>query len=267
MQIRFYILILLLNRFAMENTSADSWVGYTTDNHFPLQNIPFGAFASPKDGATHCCTRVGDWVIDLSWLENEGILAEHGNLWKELHDNGKKIFSHEHLNKYMDLSKEHWHEARVAIQNVFKTENRETYETRVLENCAFKHNEVIMTMPVFIRDYTDFYSSKNHAYNVGCMFRGPDNALQANWLHLPVGYHGRASSVVLTGTDVRRPKGQVTADKLTPNWSECKRLDFELEVGTFIGNGNKLGDPINIKGASDHIFGLCLVNDWSARDM
>lgn len=99
------------------------------------------------------------------------------------------------------------------------------------------------------------------------MFRGPDNALQPNWLHLPVGYHGRASSVVLSGTDVRRPKGQVSADKVTPTWSECKRLDFELEVGAFIGKGNELGTPIKVSQAADHIFGLCILNDWSARDL
>ena len=122
-------------------------------------------------------------------------------------------------------------------------------------------------MPVFIRDYTDFYSSRNHAFNVGCMFRGPDNALQPNWLHLPVGYHGRASSIVVDGTPIRRPKGQVSADRTNPTWSECKRLDLELEMGTFIGKPNALGDPITVDDARDHVFGYCLLNDWSARDL
>lgn len=124
-----------------------------------------------------------------------------------------------------------------------------------------------MTLPVKIGDYTDFYSSKNHAYNVGVMFRGPDNALQPNWVHLPVGYHGRASSVVISGTDVRRPKGQVTADQKTPQWSECKRLDLELEMGAFVGKSNKLGEPVKIDNANEHIFGYVLLNDWSARDI
>lgn len=129
--------------------------------------------------------------------------------------------------------------------------------------------EVHMLMPVFIRDYTDFYSSKNHAYNVGCMFRGPDNALQPNWTHLPVGYHGRASSIVIDETPVIRPKGQVTADGTNPNWAEngCRLLDFELEMGTIIGKGNKLGHPIKVNDADDHVFGFTMLNDWSARDI
>lgn len=122
-------------------------------------------------------------------------------------------------------------------------------------------------MPIKVGDYTDFYSSKNHAYNIGVMFRGPDNALQPNWLHMPIGYHGRASSVVVSGTDIIRPKGQVSADKVNPQWSECKRLDFELEMGTVIGKGNKLGHPIKITDAENHIFGYTLLNDWSARDL
>ncbi len=132
---------------------------------------------------------------------------------------------------------------------------------------AHAAGEVKMVMPVQIHDYTDFYSSKNHAYNIGVMFRGKDNALQPNWLHLPVGYHGRASSVVMTGTEIRRPKGQISKDKVTPEWSQCNRLDYELEVGAFIGTGNALGDPIKVDDAHNHVFGLCLLNDWSARDL
>lgn len=127
----------------------------------------------------------------------------------------------------------------------------------------------VMTMPVFIRDYTDFYSSKSHAYNVGVMMRGPDNALQPNWTHVPVGYHGRASSIVLDGTPITRPKGQVSPPEgeKQPQWSACKLLDFELEMGTIIGKGNNLGQPIKIANAREHIFGHCMLNDWSARDI
>lgn len=129
-----------------------------------------------------------------------------------------------------------------------------------------------MRMPVFIRDYTDFYSSKNHAYNVGCMFRGPANALNPNWVHLPVGYHGRASSIVVDGTEIRRPKGQVgpppgQTEVTTPSWSKCNRLDLELEMGTIIGAGNQMGQPIKVNNAKDHIFGYTLLNDWSCRDL
>ena len=122
-------------------------------------------------------------------------------------------------------------------------------------------------MPVFIRDYTDFYSSKNHAFNVGCMFRDPATALNPNWVHLPVGYHGRASSIVVSGTPITRPKGQVSADKVTPQWSQSNRLDLELEMGTIIGRSNKLGEPVKVNNARDHIFGYVLLNDWSSRDL
>jgi fumarylacetoacetase len=120
---------------------------------------------------------------------------------------------------------------------------------------------------MFVGDYTDFYSSFNHAYNIGVMVRGHDNAIQPNWKHLPVGYHGRASSIVIDGTPIIRPRGQVSADKVTPSWSECKRMDFELELGTIVSHGNKMGHPIKTNDARDHIFGYVLLNDWSARDM
>jgi fumarylacetoacetase len=124
-----------------------------------------------------------------------------------------------------------------------------------------------MVLPVFIRDYTDFYSSKNHAYNIGVMFRGKDNALQPNWLHVPVGYHGRASSIVIDGTPITRPKGQVSGDGVTPTWSSSMRLDVELEMGTILCCGNELGKPIKIDNARDHIFGFVMLNDWSSRDI
>jgi fumarylacetoacetase len=177
-----------------------------------------------------------------------------------------QVFSHETLNKFMAFGAEGRKEARESIQSLFAAGN-DKIPQELREKSVFKASEVEMHMPVFIRDYTDFYSSKNHAFNVGCMFRGPENALQPNWLHLPVGYHGRASSIVKSGTPIRRPKGQVSADKKTPNWSQCMRLDLELEMGTFIGTPNQLGDPVTVEDARNHIFGYCLLNDWSARDL
>mmetsp|Transcript_106939 Transcript_106939/g.147969 ORF Transcript_106939/g.147969 Transcript_106939/m.147969 type:complete len:150 (-) Transcript_106939:1602-2051(-) len=146
-------------------------------------------------------------------------------------------------------------------------EGSEKVSAEVRERAFFPADKVKMTMPVFVRDYTDFYSSKNHAFNIGCMVRGPDNALQPNWHHLPVGYHGRASSIVLDGTPIRRPKGQVSADKKTPTFSDCKRMDFELEMGTYLTKSNDLGHPVKVNDAKDHIFGFSLLNDWSARDV
>ena len=231
-----------------------SWVEYTTDSHFPVQNIPYGVFANPTTGKDACCTRVGDYIFDLSGFEASGILTT---------SQGK--FASSTLNDFMELGKEAWSTTRTRLQEIFSKDSADKAEA---EKHGVKVEEVpAMRMPVFIRDYTDFYSSKNHAYNVGVMFRGPDNALQPNWLHLPVGYHGRASSVVLTGTDITRPMGQTSADKKTPSWGQCKRLDFELEVGAYVGTGNKLGEPIKIENAADHLFGLCILNDWSARDL
>jgi len=133
----------------------------------------------------------------------------------------------------------------------------------------FDADKVEMRMPMFIRDYTDFYSSRNHAFNLGSILRGAGNELQPNWSHLPVGYHGRASSIVVSGTDIRRPRGQVkiAPDKQEPKWSQSMTMDFELEMGTFLSHGNEMGTPIKVNNARDHIFGFVILNDWSARDI
>jgi len=176
------------------------------------------------------------------------------------------VFCKENLNKFMELGKAAKLEVRAALQAIF-AEGSTKLSDELKESAMFPASGVSMRMPVFIRDYTDFYSSYSHAYNVGVMIRGADNAIQPNWLHLPVGYHGRASSIVLSGTPVRRPKGQVSADKVNPTWSASMRLDLELEMGTIIGVANNLGDPIPVNEAREHIFGHCLLNDWSARDL
>jgi len=155
----------------------------------------------------------------------------------------------------------------LALQAIFGIQNKELYESKILEHAAFANSEVKLTMPVFIRDYTDFYSSKNHAMNMGIMFRGKDNALMPNWVHIPIGYHGWASSVVVSGTEFVRPKGQASPDKVNPVWTQCNRLDYEVEMGLIVGKTNDLGKPVKITEAADHIFGLCVVNDWSAWDM
>src|SRR5262249_3126104 len=140
--------------------------------------------------------------------------------------------------------------------------------TELRERALLPLSAVTLHLPVAIGDYTDFYSSKEHARNVGIMFRGEANALMPNWLHLPVAYHGRASSGVLSGTPIRRPSGQIKPkDADAPQFSPSRELDFELETGFFIGPGNCLGEPISVDEADDHIFGMVLVNDWSARDI
>lgn len=201
-------------------------------------------------------------VIDLSILEHERLLSEGPIMANVDHH----VFCESTLNKFMELGKEAKLEVRAALQSLFAEGSTKLTE-ELKQASMFPAEGADLRMPVFIRDYTDFYSSYSHAFNVGSMIRGPDNAIQPNWLHLPVGYHGRASSIVVSGTPIRRPKGQVSADRKVPTWSPCMRMDLELEMGTLIGRANNMGDPIPVNEARDHIFGFVLLNDWSARDM
>lgn len=235
-----------------------SSIAYDATNEFPLENIPFGVFIHPALNKGHCATRIGDKVIDLNVLEHERLFD--GPLFSKLDHH---VFCKDTLNDFIELGPDYRKEARATLQSLFA----EGKSISIKDEYMFDAASVTLKMPIFIRDYTDFYSSKNHAYNVGVMFRGPENALNPNWLHLPVGYHGRASSIVVDGTPIRRPKGQVSADKLNPSWSQCNRLDLELEMGTVIGKANNLGDPIKVGDARDHVFGYVLLNDWSARDL
>lgn len=253
----------------METEKLSSFIHYDTSSHFPIQNIPFGVFYPKLDHTKtpRCGTRIGDFAVDLAYFEKKGLF--NGELFSGLSGQGITVFDQPSLNKFMGLERKYWSEARKTIQNHLSSDSelKNDMETR---NYAFYHiNDVIMCLPAQIGDYTDFFSSKNHAYNLGVMIRGKDNALQPNWTQLPVGYHGRASSVVVSGNEMFRPRGQVKpADKEFPEFSECKRLDFELEVGAFLGGKlNKLGYPIKCSEAENYVFGLVLLNDWSARDI
>lgn len=239
-----------------------SFINIKKDSHFPIQNIPFGIFRDKKNQTPRAGVAIGSSVVDLSVIEDSGLLK------KTLNGN-QKIFSKPYLNDFMSLGKKVCGNVRNEIQNLLNENNPELRDNSELKSkCLYAVNEIEMCMPVKIGDYTDFYSSKEHATNVGIMFRGKDNALMPNWLHLPVAYHGRASSIVLSGTEIRRPKGQTKADdEAVPSFGPTKLLDFELEMGFFIGAANNLGEPIPVEKASDHIFGMVLVNDWSARDI
>ncbi|HET6528213.1 MAG TPA: fumarylacetoacetase, partial [Balneolaceae bacterium] len=209
------------------------------------------------------CTAIGDYVVDLSELSAAGVFDG-----PEL--DGESVFRESSLNNFMELGHEAWAEARMVISNLLSAD-----EPALRDNEALRQRiitpmiDVEMIMPINIGDYTDFYSSEPHARNVGTMFRGPDNALKPNWKHLPVGYHGRASSVVVSGTDVYRPQGQIlpSGSEDVPVFEPSRLLDFELEMGFVTGPGNPLGEPIPVNKAHEHIFGMMLVNDWSARDI
>lgn len=243
------------------NPNLKSWIDVDSDSHFPIQNLPFGVFCPSNGGDLHVCTIIGDYVIDLSILDLNGVFA-NSNLQDTL------VFDEPTLNAFMSLGRDAWKETRLILSNLFSEDNSDIRDSKIKDDILFHVSDVEMRLPVDIGDYTDFYSSKEHATNVGKMFRGEENALMPNWLHLPVAYHGRASSVVVSGTDIKRPSGQMlTKDSSSPSFGVSNRLDFELEMGFLVGPGNSLGNPISTQEAENHIFGLALVNDWSARDI
>jgi len=228
-----------------------SFIEVSPESDFPIQNLPYGIFSTKKTPSPRVGTRIGDWVVDLSMLDDDNLFG-----------NRFGFFADSTLNRFMSSGREIWREARQRL-----TELLSGGSSQVKQEALHPIQDVDMHLPVAIGDYTDFYASREHATNVGIMFRGKENALMPNWLHLPVGYHGRASSVVVSRTDVIRPRGQVKPEDAPPEFIPSRQLDFELEMGFFIGTGNELGQPISIKNASEHIFGMVLLNDWSARDI
>src|SRR5438874_2652488 len=238
-----------------------SFVEVSPDSYFPIQNLPFGIF-QPKQGKPRVGVAIGDLITDLSVLEELGHFRS-----PEFRD--QKVFSEDSLNTFLALGRPAWRKTREVLQHLLSTETPTLRDNARLRGKVFyAQKDAAMKLPARICNYTDFYSSYHHAHNVGTMLRGPENALMPNWKWLPVAYHGRASSVVVSGTDVRRPSGQTKApDAAAPAFGPTKSFDYELETAFLIGPGNSLGEPIPIDRASDHIFGLVLMNDWSARDI
>ena len=221
------------------------------NSDFPIQNLPYGIFSTKENPTPRVGTRLGDVVIDLAMLDAENAFGKQYS-----------FFADASLNPFMAAGRDVWREIRQRLTRLVAEEQASLKSDALI----FIH-EVRMHLPVEVGDYTDFYASREHATNVGIMFRGKENALMPNWLHLPVGYHGRASSVVLSGTDVIRPRGQVKPKDAPLDFVASRQLDFELEMGFFVGKGNDLGEPISIEDAHEHIFGMVLLNDWSARDI
>ena len=236
-----------------------SFLDVPTDAPFPIQNLPYGVFRPSTGARPRVGVAIGDRVLDLHVLEAKGLLGAGTD---------ERLFDRPSLNAFMAAGPDVWQRVRTQLQHLLAADTATLRDDPELqEHVFYMQAEVDLLLPVEIGDYTDFYSSRAHATNVGTMFRGKDHALQPNWLHLPVGYHGRASSVVVSGTDVRRPNGQLKPDDGPPTFGPSRLLDFELEMGFFTGPGNALGTPIPIGEAEQHIFGLVLVNDWSARDI
>jgi fumarylacetoacetase len=244
-----------------------SFVDVAPDSHFPLENLPYGVFKARDGGAARIGVAIGDSIVDLAELERAGLL-------KDLPPGPSRTgiaaaTTRDALNELMSLGRPAWRALRQKLQHLLASETSILRDNAELRKRAFHQQaDVTMQVPARIGDYTDFYSSYHHAHNVGTMLRGPENALMPNWKWLPVGYHGRASSIVISGTDVRRPKGQTKApDAAAPTFGPSKSFDYELETAFFVGPGNSLGEPIEIDRATEHIFGLVLMNDWSARDI
>ena len=245
---------------AANNPKLKSWVEVPERSDFPIQNLPFGIY-STETKSKRVGIAIGESILDLGELKALDLLS---NLPFEKDD-----FLTNYLNPMMGHGKKNITHLRNRISELLSKSNSELSSNRdAIKNCLDKQNESKMHLPINIGDYTDFYSSEQHAYNVGCMFRDPNNALLPNWKHIPVGYHGRSSSIIPSGQAIHRPKGQQKADDAeNPTFGPCKLLDFELEMGFFTFEGKPLGDQISTNEADDFIFGMCLFNDWSARDI
>ncbi len=243
------------------NPNRKSWLTVAENSDFPIQNIPFGVFLT-KDDIITIGTRIGDYAIDLGALHQLGYFDGI-----PLTDD---IFLQDTLNDFIADGRKTWRLVRNRIADIFDVKNsklRDNAEHK--DKIIFRMDEVEMQLPVSVGDYTDFYASKEHATNVGSLFRDPENALLPNWLQIPIGYHGRSSSIVPSGTPIRRPIGQQrpSEGETTPNFGPSKLLDFELEMAFITTVANDLGDRIPIEEAEEYIFGLVLFNDWSARDI
>lgn len=242
------------------NPQLKSWIEVSKDSDFPIQNIPFGVI-STKDDEWMLATRIGDYAISLPKLYDFGY-------FKGIEMDEEVLFD-ETLNAFIAEGKEVWRAVRNRISEIFEENNAELRDhAEHRAQIIYKLDEVQVEMPIFVGDYTDFYSSKEHATNVGKMFRDPNNALLPNWLHIPVGYHGRSSTVVPSGVPVRRPLGQTLPPNAdSPVFGPSKRVDFELETAFITSNANEMGERVSVDNAEDFIFGMVLLNDWSARDI
>ena len=232
-----------------------SWVDSANDpaGSFPLNNLPFGVFST--DGSEpRCATAIGDQVLDLAALQQVGLIANHG-------------FDRPALNTFMGAGRAAWAEVRRALTELLAETAAPTVQETV-RPALHPIETVTLHLPFAVAEYTDFYAGRQHAFNVGSMFRGPDNALPPNWFHIPIGYNGRASTVVPSGTNIVRPQGQLkdpAADR--PTFGPCRRLDIELELGAVVGLPTEMGRRVTVDEADELIFGYLLLNDWSARDI
>ncbi|KAF4119420.1 fumarylacetoacetase [Geosmithia morbida] len=247
-----------------------SWVPIAAESPFSLANIPFGIISTDADSTCRPAIAIGDHALDLKAFSNGGGFSQSPEIEKHA-----AVFSRSTLNEFAALGRPFHRLTRTYLLDILRSDTqypallRDNPKLKTVAMVAF--SDLRNHMPMAVGDYTDFYASTNHAYNVGVLFRGPSNALQPNYKHLPVAYHGRASSVVVSGTSIRRPWGQTLRDPKAeikePILGPCQKMDIELEMGMFLCRPNDLGNPVHVDKAEEHIFGYVLMNDWSARDL
>lgn len=225
-----------------------SWLASANEEgcDFPIQNLPYGVFSIGGE-APRCGVAIGDRIVDLAACETRGLIDAGG------------AFGLPQLNGFIAQGRAKWDEIRARLTELLAEGGDESLPLVAMADAR-------LHLPIRVTEFTDFYASKNHAFNVGMLFRGPENALPAQWTHMPIGYNGRASSVVVSGTPIRRPMGQLGGEE-GPTWSPCRRLDLELELGAVIGGDSALGERVSVAEAERMIFGYVLLNDWSARDV
>ncbi|TGN53398.1 fumarylacetoacetase [Paracoccus liaowanqingii] len=216
------------------------------DCDFPIRNLPYGVF-STEGAAPRCGVAIGDMILDLAACEARGLLAAGGS------------FAAPQMNGFIARGRAEWDRIRATLTELLAHDGPRNLPLVAMANAR-------LHLPIRVTEFTDFYASKHHAFNVGVLFRGPENALPPQWTHMPIGYNGRASSVVMSGTDIRRPMGQVRGEA-GPEWTACRRLDLELELGAIVGADSAMGERIGVDRAEDMIFGYVLLNDWSTRDI
>jgi fumarylacetoacetase len=237
-----------------------SFIDVDASSDFPIQNLPYGVFSTAADPSPRVGVAIGDQVLDLAVLEREGLVAAGG---------ARSVFAQPAINPFMALGPNVWSQTRARISQLLRHDHPELRDNAALRVRALvPRRDATLHLPLHVEGFTDFYSSKEHATNVGVMFRDKSNPLLPNWLHIPIGYNGRASTVVVSGTAIHRPCGQLkppTAE--VPSFGPCKRLDFELEMGVVVGQPSRMGDRLTAAEAEAMIFGFVLLNDWSARDV
>ncbi|TNV84712.1 hypothetical protein FGO68_gene2204 [Halteria grandinella] len=242
-----------------KSTNGESVIPYNKgETDFPIQNIPFGIFSDQGTQRKRPCTRIGGYVIDLEILEQN-------NYFLGLCTQSNMFAGATTLNPFLQSGPNCWHLIRITLIKLFSPQAELTNLLRL--NVIHNFESVSMSLPVYTRSFTDFYSSRYHAVNVGTLFRGPQNALNPNWEEMPIAYNGRASSLVVSGTGVRRPNGQVKGTDGQVQYKASEKLDFEVEIAAVIGKASEIGMPVKIKEAMEHVFGFVMLNDWSARDI